>query len=106
MMKLLKVIRCDVCDREYKSDSMFIKDCPNITISLCKKCVKELYNELERFNSDNNYIMLNQDYNDIMSKDELTNWFVDSVLPNDEPVWTEKHINELLDNFYVIPKDQ
>ena len=50
--------------------------------------------------------MLNQDYNDIMSKDELTNWFVDSVLPNDEPVWTEKHINELLDNFYVISKDQ
>ena len=67
---------------------------------------KDLHNELERFNSDNNYIMLNQDYNDIISKDELTNWFVDSVLPNDEPVWTEKHINELLDNFYVIPKDQ
>lgn len=105
-MKLLKVIRCDICDREYKSDSMFIKDCPNITISLCKKCAKELHNELEQFNSDNNYIMLNQDYNDIMSKDELTNWFIDSVSTNEEPVWTEKHIDELLDNFYVIPKDQ
>ena len=96
-MKLLKVLRCDVCDCEYKSDSMFIKDCQNITISLCKKCAKDLHNELEYFDLG---------YNDTMSKDELINWFIDSVSSNDEPVWTEKHIDELLDNFYVIPKDQ
>ena len=97
MMKLLKVIRCDICGREYKSDSMFIKQCQNAVISLCKKCAKDLHNELEQFDLG---------YNDTMSKGELTNWFIDSVSLNDEPVWTEKHIDELLGSFYVIPKDQ
>lgn len=96
-MKLLKVLRCNICGLEYKSDLMFIKQCRNTIISLCEKCVKDLHNELKQFTLG---------YNDIMSKDELTNWFIDSVSTNEEPIWTEKHINELVDNFYVIPKDQ
>lgn len=45
-------------------------------------------------------------YNDTMDRDELVDWFINSVSPDDKPVWTEEHIDELLYNFYVIPKDQ
>ena len=34
----------------------------------------------------------------------LHNWFIDSV-GTEKPVWTEDHIEELLENFIVIPKD-
>ena len=33
----------------------------------------------------------------------LHNWFIDSV-GTEEPVWTEDHIEELLEGFIVIPK--
>lgn len=33
----------------------------------------------------------------------LHNWFIDSV-GTEEPVWTEDHIEELLEGFMVIPK--
>lgn len=33
----------------------------------------------------------------------LTDWYISSVDDN-QPVWTEAHIEELLEDFYVIPK--
>lgn len=37
--------------------------------------------------------------------DTLYDWYVSSVSENDNPVWTEEHLEELLNDFYVIPKD-
>ena len=37
--------------------------------------------------------------------DTLYDWFISSVSENDNPVWTEEHLEELLNDFYVIPKD-
>lgn len=34
----------------------------------------------------------------------LTDWYISSVDDN-PPVWTDEHIYELLNDFYVIPKD-
>lgn len=45
-------------------------------------------------------------YNDCMSHKDLTDWYINSVSSDDTPVWTEEHIEELLNDFYVIPKDQ
>ena len=36
--------------------------------------------------------------------DTLTDWYINSV-DDSEPVWTQAHIDELLNDFYVIPKD-
>lgn len=36
--------------------------------------------------------------------DTLTDWYISSVDSN-PPVWTDEHIAELLNDFYVIPKD-
>lgn len=36
--------------------------------------------------------------------DSLTCWYISSV-GAESPVWTDKHIEELLNDFYVIPKD-
>lgn len=36
--------------------------------------------------------------------DSLTVWYISSV-GSETPVWTDKHIEELLNDFYVIPKD-
>lgn len=35
----------------------------------------------------------------------LEDWYINSISQNDAPVWTEKHLEELLNDFYVIPKD-
>ena len=35
----------------------------------------------------------------------LYDWYIHSVSQHDEPVWTEKHIKELLSDFCLIPKD-
>ena len=34
----------------------------------------------------------------------LTDWYISSV-GSEPPVWTDEHIEELLNDFYVIPKD-
>ncbi len=35
----------------------------------------------------------------------LQDWYISSVSEDDEPVWTEGHIEELAKDFIVIPKD-
>lgn len=40
-----------------------------------------------------------------MDESTLCDWYVNSVSPKDEPVWTDRHIEELLNDFYVIPKE-
>lgn len=41
-----------------------------------------------------------------MDKSTLYDWYITSVSPEDELVWTDGHIEELLNDFYVIPKDE
>ena len=40
-----------------------------------------------------------------MDESTLYDWYVTSVTQEDTPVWTGEHIEELLNDFYVIPKD-
>lgn len=40
-----------------------------------------------------------------MDESTLCDWYINSVSPEDEPVWTDRHIEELLNDFYVIPKE-
>ena len=40
-----------------------------------------------------------------MDKSTLCDWYVTSVKQKDTPVWTGEHIEELLNDFYVMPKD-
>ena len=35
----------------------------------------------------------------------LYDWYITSVSQHDEPVWTDKHLKELMSDFYLIPKD-
>ena len=35
----------------------------------------------------------------------LADWYISSVNDKDTPVWTDEHIEELLNDFYVIPKE-
>lgn len=40
-----------------------------------------------------------------MDESTLYDWYVTSVSQKDMPVWTGEHIEELLNDFYVIPKE-
>lgn len=40
-----------------------------------------------------------------MDESTLYDWYVTSVVQKDTPIWTGKHIEELLNDFYVIPKE-
>ena len=40
-----------------------------------------------------------------MDESTLYDWYVTSVVRTDTPIWTGKHIEELLNDFYVIPKE-
>lgn len=35
----------------------------------------------------------------------LENWYIDSVIEEDEPVWTTDHLDELCNDFHLILKD-
>lgn len=35
----------------------------------------------------------------------LQNWYQDSVIDTDIPVWTDEHIAEVCRDFYLIPKE-
>ena len=70
----------------------------------------ELYENSPELNIDNLHVpipIIRQNIIDmsIESVDcgHLHNWFIDSV-GTEEPVWTEAHIDELLEDFIVIPK--
>lgn len=38
--------------------------------------------------------------------DYLVAWYISSVSDEDKPIWTEEHIEELLKDFIVIPREQ
>ena len=42
---------------------------------------------------------------DCVTEGYLTDWYISSVDSTDSPVWTEEHISELCNDFYIIPKD-
>lgn len=44
------------------------------------------------------------DLNESMDIGTLYDWYISSV-GDDEPIWTEKHIEELFNDFYLIPKE-
>jgi hypothetical protein len=35
----------------------------------------------------------------------LQNWYQDSIDEEKEPIWTDKHLEELFNDFYLIPKN-
>ncbi len=35
----------------------------------------------------------------------LTDWYQNSIDPIPEPIWTDKHIEEITNDFVLIPKD-
>lgn len=35
----------------------------------------------------------------------LADWYISSVNGKDTPLWTEEHLTELLNDFYLIPKE-
>ena len=36
----------------------------------------------------------------------LSDWYINSIDNTIPPVWTDEHIEELLNDFYVIPKEE
>lgn len=34
----------------------------------------------------------------------LQNWYQDSIDETKEPIWTDKHLEELYEDFYLVPK--
>ena len=45
------------------------------------------------------------DKNEAVDEGYLQDWYISSVSEDDEPVWTEAHIEELAKDFIIIPKD-
>jgi hypothetical protein len=41
---------------------------------------------------------------DVVDMSYLQNWYQDSVDETKEPIWTDKHLEELFNDFYLIPK--
>lgn len=44
------------------------------------------------------------DKSEAVGEGYLQDWYISSVSEDDEPVWTEAHIEELANDFIVIPK--
>lgn len=96
MLKQQKLMLCCDCGYAVDKDKMFIKQYQNTAICLCKTCAMKLQQD----------IAAKYGYNDAMDAPTLYDWYLNSVSPVDTPVWTEEHLDELLNDFYVIPKNQ
>nr|DAF04298.1 MAG TPA: TFIIB zinc-binding [Caudoviricetes sp.] len=45
------------------------------------------------------------DKSEAVGEGYLQDWYINSIVGDVEPVWTEDHIEELANDFIVIPKD-
>lgn len=45
------------------------------------------------------------DKNEAVDEGYLQDWYISSASEDDEPVWADAHIEELANDFIVIPKD-
>lgn len=43
--------------------------------------------------------------NEPVGRDYLSDWYIHSVSEDDTPVWTEDHLDELFNDFILIPRD-
>lgn len=43
-------------------------------------------------------------YPDAISMNYLQSWYQCSIDETQEPIWTDKHLEELFNDFYLIPK--
>lgn len=43
-------------------------------------------------------------HSNAVSINYLQSWYLDSIDETKEPIWTDKHIRELFNDFYLIPK--
>lgn len=44
-------------------------------------------------------------HNTAVDEGFLSDWYQASVSSDDEPVWTDEHIHEVCNDFYLIPKE-
>lgn len=44
-------------------------------------------------------------YGEPVYRGYLSDWYINSVGFGDTPVWTEEHLEELFNDFYLIPKE-
>lgn len=95
MVKQSKLMLCCDCGYAVDKDKMFVKQYQSTAICLCKTCAMKLQQDIaEKYG-----------YNEAVDKPMLYDWYLNSVSPEDKPVWTEAHIDELLRDFYLIPKN-
>ena len=70
-------------------------------ISSMEKCCESSTNIL-KFNQRNIIIDFLKD--NCVGEGYLQNWYIDSVDETQIPIWTEKHIEEMFNDFVLIPK--
>lgn len=76
----------------------------------CRKEHEELLSFLNELNDYRNKVNIVEKANKLIvetsvSEGYLQDWYINSVNEEDDPKWTDKHIAELYNDFYLIPKD-
>lgn len=90
------VITCDRCKKEIEYSNKALSICVGKNgeeFDLCKECQTKLRE------------FLKIKYPNKLDKSTLTDFFISSVDEEQSPIWTDEHIEELLYNFDVIPKE-
>lgn len=77
----------------------------------CKKIAKDMQKEWNKKLSleqnptiSDSSARLENKYSNAVSIAYLQNWYQDSIDETKEPIWTDKHLEELVNDFYLIPK--
>jgi hypothetical protein len=100
-------IKCNKTEKKKIIDALKVMDspclfpkkqsiCPLDIKADCEKCL----NSKIKWIADKSNTVLDKAVNDGFLKD----WYINSVDDRDEPVWTDKHIAELANDFIIIPK--
>ena len=94
-------IRCAMCRNQMKTDRGCDGNC-KYDEKLYEKIMQILDERIKPFppaQPDGEYIS-----RQAVTESDLIDWYINSV-DESEPVWTEEHVYELFNDFYLIPKE-
>lgn len=92
----------DLIERQAAIDALINHE-PTSTLAIInvidKNVARAIIEELPSAQPDGEYIS-----RQAVTESDLIDWYINSV-DESEPVWTEEHIHELFNDFYLIPKE-
>ena len=110
LFQTIQANECGLSTNDFKDEIKTYTDILNLIEKLQKEnkdreqAHMKLYNEFRQY-KDWDSIPKDKIRENSWTKGELEDFYINSVDNTKNPIWTEEHIEELISDFYIIPKE-